>query len=93
MSDLIPPLRDLFFTRSGFDVAEGFALRFLKLHNSNWRVAEHHWEVAVSRVLNSREVRRNAKPGKAMRIAVAATSTYLSAPLMRDRCPICGGGR
>jgi len=89
MSDLIPPLRDLFFTQGGYDVARGFAKQFLAVHHNNWRRAEHHWELAVARTLNSTAVQANARPRKAMRRAVAAASGYLSTDLMRERCPFC----
>jgi hypothetical protein len=89
MSDLIPPLRDLFFTQNGYDVAEDFAIQFLTVHHYNWRRAEDHWEVAVSKALNSKEIRPDAKPRKAMRRAVEVASAFLGTNLIRDRCPIC----
>ncbi|MDN3354200.1 hypothetical protein [Actinomadura sp. DC4] len=89
MSDRIPPLRELCFTRNGHRVPPGFAVSYVRAHGSEWLVAEEHWERLVAQVLRTKDVGRRASPGEAMRAAVTIASTLLSDPLLRRRCPYC----
>lgn len=89
MGDLIPPLRELCFTRNGHRVPPGFAVSYVRAHGGEWAVAEAHWVRLVGQVLNTKEVGPRASPQEAMRTAVTIASTLLSDPVLRRRCPYC----
>ncbi|MFG1825419.1 DUF6313 family protein [Microbispora bryophytorum] len=75
---MIPHLRDLCFAHPEFNVPEGFAVAFVRLHRNDWEEAEKHWEFFVSRVLNSTAVPPRAEAAIAMRLAVTGAAYILS---------------
>lgn len=89
MNDLIPHLRDLCFTRSGFDVPADFAETYIKLHNGDWEEAQEHWEYIVMRALNTDAVDQRASGLRAMRQAVRAASALIHNSPLQERCPRC----
>lgn len=89
MGDLIPHLRDLCFSRSGFEVPPGFAQAYVKVHDNDWPRAQDHWEQIVELVLKSKEIDPRAPSARAMREAVAIGSALLHNTPLAERCPLC----
>lgn len=86
--DWIPHLRDLCFTKNGFDVDPAFAEGFVKLHEDDWLLAQDHWERAVQRILNTDAVGVNVSGKRAIEQAVCAAGLVLVRTL-QGRCPFC----
>ncbi|WP_328472972.1 DUF6313 family protein [Actinoplanes sp. NBC_00393] len=74
---------------ANFNVPNDFVERFVKLHDEEWKTAEEHWEILVSKVLNTDAVDANATRRRAIYQAVAATVTLLERTDLRERCPEC----
>ncbi len=89
MSDLIPLLADLCFRQESFNIRNGFAESFVKLHDEDWNQAQAHWERIVEKVLNTDAVEPNASGGRAMCQAVEATVALLEGTELHSRCPLC----
>jgi hypothetical protein len=89
MAEVIPRLRDLCFRRNSYQVPNGFAGDFVKLHAYDWRAAQVHWERIVERVLCTDAVEADATGWRAMHQAVAGAAILLERTDLRDRCPLC----
>ena len=89
MDELIPHLRDLCFTKNGYDVPVDFAAGFVTLHVEDWRTAQAHWEKIVDLVLGTDAVDRRASGRDAIHQAVRATVILLTRSGLRRRCPFC----
>jgi hypothetical protein len=85
----MPRLNDLFKFNNRFNVDCSFVARFLKQHNDDWAAAEKHWEIIVSKVLNTDAVEPSASSRRAIHQAVVATVMLLDGTDLRDRCPVC----
>jgi Family of unknown function (DUF6313) len=88
-SPIMPRLEELGNPTNRFNVSGSFVERFVKQHSDDWGTAEKHWEIVVSRVLNTDAVDAGASPRRAIYQAVVATVTLLDASALRDRCPVC----
>jgi hypothetical protein len=89
MSDLIPLLRDLCFRDCGFEVPPGFVEDFVKLHRDDWLRSQDHWELMVVDVLSSELIKPREEKSRAMRLAVAISSSLLHETALRERCRLC----
>jgi lysophospholipase L1-like esterase len=89
MITTIPRLSDLIYTRNPYGIAGAIAVRFVKLHEEDWQLAQAHWNEIVARVLNTDAVHPNASGATAMYQAVTATARLLDRTDLRDRCPRC----
>ena len=86
---MIPHLQDLCFRRNSFEVPDGFAQSFVKLHAEDWRTAQAHWEKIVELVLDTDAVERSVSGNRAVHQAVRAAAILLSRTDLCHKCPIC----
>ena len=83
----IPLLDRLQYGRHGFEVPQLFGIRFALRHDSNWKIAQDHWERVVEKFLHA-EAERGKGPKQVMWEAVLEASYVLDG--MSGRCPVCG---
>ena len=88
-SPIIPRLEELRNPGNRFNVNGGFVERFVMQHGDDWGTAEKHWEMVVSKVLNTDAVDAGASPRRAIYQAVIASVVLLDGSALRERCPIC----
>ncbi|GAA3390111.1 hypothetical protein [Cryptosporangium minutisporangium] len=75
----------------GSDTAPPVAVRSARNGDGDlgWRTAQAHWEVVVSRVLDTDIVKPNVSGELAIRRAVRASALLLNKMARQGRCPIC----
>ncbi|AEV85020.1 hypothetical protein ACWT_3996 [Actinoplanes sp. SE50] len=88
----IPPLKNLVYAHSGYNVPDGFAAAFVVLHDHDWPAAEDHWERAVQAVFNTDAVAKTATGDTAVRQAVTATADFFTTRRYFPWCCWCRKG-